>query len=355
MSFSKRNINVTSRTVIFTLVAMLITLFIAPQFSAHAESYGAFYVEANLPDNQYDPNVGYFDLMMEPNMKQTISFDVINQGDQPMRASINFQNGTTTLNAEKSYIHEETPDVSMKHPMTTMAVLRTQEVIIPANQRSTIAIDVTAPSVAFDGVSVGGFSVTADTIETHADTSKKAKGEIQIESRTTYLIALQIRMNETKVEKNLNYIKSGAEVVDLKPQFVSTLQNDRAVVMNDISINGTVTPEGSDQPIARIQKQVGGILPNTQFPIAYPVQSQKLEPGTYVINLEIKSGEEVWHWQEVHTVEPDTADAVNDGSVIAKQTNWMLVLVVGLLLIIVILLVVILYMGYRQQRERRNA
>ena len=352
MSFLKRNIKITSRTVCFSLVAMLITLFIAPQFSAHAESYGAFYVEANLPENQNDPNVGYFDLIMEPNMKQTISFDVVNEGDQPMRASINFQNGTTTLNAEKSYIHDEEPDASMKHPMKTMAILKTDAVVIPAHQSSTIYVDITAPSSTFDGVSVGGFSITADTIDETATEAAKSKGDIQIKSRTTYLIALQIRMSETPVAKNLNYIKSATEVVDLKPQFVSYIQNDRAVVMNDISINGTVTAEGSDQPVARIQKQVGGILPNTQFPIAYPIHSQKLEPGTYLIDLEIKSGSDHWSWKEIHTVEPETAEAVNEGSVIAAQTNWLLVLVVGLLLVILILLLVILYMRYRQQRER---
>lgn len=59
----------------FTLLSSIIN---ASKISSKTESFGEFYVEAHFPENQYSKNAGYYDLMMEANQKQTISFDIAN-------------------------------------------------------------------------------------------------------------------------------------------------------------------------------------------------------------------------------------------------------------------------------------
>lgn len=349
MKAYKHNRVKTTFALMFTLGAMFITMFIAPLSSVYADAYGAFYIEPHLPENQYDQNVGYFDLMMTPNMEQTLTFDVVNQGDKPMLALLEFQNGTTSLNAEKSYLNVEKPDVSMKSPMTEMAQISDKELTIQPHDKKTVTVTVKAPQEAFDGVSVGGITVTADTIDN--DTKRDDKQEFEIVSRTTYLLALQVRMNENTVDKNLNYIKSDTEMIQLVPKFISVIQNDRPVVMNDLTIDGTVTHENKSDIVAKIHKTTGGILPNTQFSIAYDLEGKKLEPGTYDIKLKITSGDDEWEWQEKHTVEAPQAKTLNENAQTPTENNTMIIILFS---VVILLILIVLYLYYKMKKMKNQ-
>ena len=171
-------------------IAMIISSIIfAPEVSAKTEPYGAFFVDAHLPENQYDKEVGYFDLMMNESQEQTLSFDITNQGDEKMTATISFNNGSTDVNAVKTYKKEIEPDDSMIVPMTDMAKLNTTVVSLMPNQTETVTIDVKAPDKTFDGVSVGGVVITADYENTD---EREDNDNIEVKNRLSYLLAVHL-------------------------------------------------------------------------------------------------------------------------------------------------------------------
>lgn len=327
------------------ILISLSSLIYAPQVSAKTETYGAFYVEPNLPENQYNKNAGYFDLIMEKDMEQTISFDIVNQGNVEMNATINFHDGSTELNAEKSYRQDIKPDASMEHPMTKLATIDKTSVKVAPNSSERIYVSVSAPSEEFDGVSVGGFTITADT---EAEVKPKSEG-FELDSRLSYLIALQVRMNENAVDKNLNYISSSADSIAKKPQFTSIIQNDKAVVMNDVTIKGTVTSSKGEE-VANINKETGGILPNSEFVVAYNLVNDKIEAGDYDIHLKITSEEDSWEWDETVSIAEQVAKDINEQTFKEKNTSYIWIILIFIILILLILIIILL----RKLRNRER-
>ncbi len=328
-------------------IAMIISSIIfAPEVSAKTEPYGAFFVDAHLPENQYDKEVGYFDLMMNESQEQTLSFDITNQGDEKMTATISFNNGSTDVNAVKTYKKEIEPDDSMIVPMTDMAKLNTTVVSLMPNQTETVTIDVKAPDKTFDGVSVGGVVITADYENTD---EREDNDNIEVKNRLSYLLAVQIRMTENKLSQNLNYKNSTAELVNVRPQFVSYIQNDQAVVMNNVTIQGSVSDLEGKQ-VASVNVVDGGILPNTEFMVAYELEEKKIEAGNYNIKLKISTEEDEWEWEDTVVVEEKKAEDLNEASLdVEKKDNNILLYVVIALLIILILLVLLLVLKKRRE------
>lgn len=336
--------------VLMVLFSILFTFANAPKVSAKTEAYGAFSIDPKLPKNQIDDKVGYFDLLLDPDMEQTISFDVINDGDSPMLATIEFNNATTGLNAEKSYIEGVVPDKSMQVPITDIATLEKTSINVAPKSRESININLKAPHDKFEGVSLGGIRVTADY---EAEEKTKVQDGFVIENRISYVVALQVRMSDEEINKNLNYVKSSAELVDLKPQFVSYIQNDQAKVMNNVTVEGTVN-DSEGTAVANISKDTGGIFPNTEFIIAYSLINDKIESGEYTIKLKITSDEDMWEWEENITLEDDLARDLNDNALKGTEDNKLFMIIIMLVLIIVMLLLALIILFKKKNKDQET-
>ena len=182
-------INRTRFIKIMSIILLLSSLISAPKVSAEMETYGAFYVEANLPENQFDKNFGYFDLKLEENVEQTISFDIINDGEETMTSTITFNNGTTGMNAEKSYQNDVTADSSMMVSMIDMVILEKNKVEVSPHFVERVYLKIKTPKTAFSGVSVGGIIVTSDYDNKEAVDNKQ---DIELNNRISYLVAIQM-------------------------------------------------------------------------------------------------------------------------------------------------------------------
>ena len=98
------------------------------------------------------------------------------------------------------------------HPVTSMATLEADKVIVQPYSTETIKIKIKAPNEIYHGVSVAGIVVQSD-IDSKKEDAKQ--DEIEIDNRISYLIALQIRMSEVSTEMNLNYISSSQNLLIL--------------------------------------------------------------------------------------------------------------------------------------------
>ena len=333
-----KKINKNKTMMLMMVFSILLTFVSVSKVSAKTEAYGSFSLEPHLPENQINQNVGYFDLLMTEDMGQRISFDIVNDGDDTMVATIEFNNATTGLNAEKTYTEGVEPDKSMVIPMLDMATIETKNVEVKARSRETVYIDIKAPSNPFDGVSLGGIRVTANK---ETKDNKENKNGFVIENRISYVIALQVRMNDNATNRNLNYVKSSAELIDLKPQFVSYIQNDQPVVMNNVSLEGKVK-NNVGEIVAEINKEDGGIFPNSEFMISYALLNNQIEAGDYTIDLKITSDEDIWQWQEVIALEDDIAKDLNENTLKPVKNNTLFYVIIILIIVIITLLIILL-------------
>lgn len=308
---------------------VLSSLIMAPSIFANTSPYGAFNVIPQLPDNQVSEMSSYFDLKMDPGVEQTISFDIVNSGDEPMIAAISLNNGTTGSNAEKIYDSTGATDESMVMPMTEMAQLEKEEVTVKPHETERVHVTVNSPKEPFDGVSVGGITVTADTVREHDE----KKNGFSIDNRLAYVIAIQIRMTDHVVAEHLNYRNSDASYGYDTTHFVSYVQNDQARVMNGITIDGVIK-DVDGRIVATASKENGGILPNTSFTVSYDlVNDEQLEAGDYSVNLKIKSETNEWEWDDTVTLDYMIMDTLGN-EVQHKVILWPIITIASVILLV---------------------
>lgn len=326
---------------IFVLTGITsLLILIAPQGTGQTAPYGAFNINPVLPDNQLSESSSFYDLKLGTSEEQELTLDVNNTGTEAMLARITLFDGFTEENAEKSFERQVELDPSMRTPMTSFATLETNEIKVEAGETKSVHVKLKLPDEEFNGVSVGGITVTADYYD---KTSKKVKG-FSVGNRLSYVVAIQVRMNDNEVSKNLNYIKTELTYDGEKPTFLTYIQNDQPIVMNNVTIDGEIR-DVNGNVIAEISKNNGGIYPNTNFPIKYNLlENEKLEKGKYKVDVAITSDEDTWQWEDIVNFE-ELDNHVEE----EKNKDNFYVLVILLFIIIVIL---ILYKLYSNKRIR---
>ena len=119
--------------------------------------------------------------------------------------------------------------------------------------------------------------------------------------------------------------------------------------MNNVTIQGSVSDLEGKQ-VASVNVVDGGILPNTEFMVAYELEEKKIEAGNYNIKLKISTEEDEWEWEDTVVVEEKKAEDLNEASLdVEKKDNNILLYVVIALLIILILLVLLLVLKKRRE------
>lgn len=320
-----------------------------------AASYNKFTINAVQPENQIDKSVGYFDLWVDSKTKQTLEVDVFNNGDEPMEAKMLLVNGSTGNNATKQFNVQKDIDESMQHPITDYVSLREETMVVKPKSKETVHLDVDLKDASFDGVIMGGITVVANEVD--KNDKKGNDGEIALDNQIAYTLAVQMRMNDKEIDSNLNYIKTDYTVVDMQPKFTSKIQNDQAVLLNNVSIKGDVRHKDSNKVVGTVNRDNGGILPNTNFDVVYDLLEDNIESGMYMVDLEITDGKDTWHWQESIDVTNELIDTATNEKVDFKdksKSKFFMIILGILILIILILLFIILKRRKKDKDENRD-
>ncbi|WP_166082640.1 DUF916 and DUF3324 domain-containing protein [Erysipelothrix anatis] len=334
-----------------TIMAMILTMLImVTQINiVRADAYDKFSINPIIPENQINQNVGYFDLDLKPNTKQTLTIEIINQGDEPMNATVSLVDATTNNNAMKQFSTVKAPDASLSTPLTSFATLREEQIEVAPHATENIYIDIDTTDVDFEGIRLGGITVIADTLN-NKDTSN-ASG-VTLNNRVAYTLGLQTRMHDTPIKSNLNYVKTDIDVIDLDAHFVSVIQNDQPVLMNGVSLHGSISDTKTGKVVGMVDKKNGSIAPNTNFNVVYTGDRQTIDAGTYAIDLEIKHESDVWHFKDTFTVSEDASASINDDVVSFEQNANILTWI--LLGIMAVMLMIIFFLLWKRHNDKEN-
>lgn len=316
-----------------------------------ADAYEGFSISIEKPENQIDSSVDYYDLMMIQGQKQELVLNIHNNGSEDMIAYIEVYNGSTGDNGTKQFSVKQVPDVSMKHQIEKLVAPKTLRVVVPARTTAQATLHVNAPQDTFEGIILGGIYVKADTVKNseHGTTSG-----ITISNRLSYVVGLQLRMNQNDVERNLNYIEAKPEVTNYLPSVVVGIQNDRAVLMNDVTITGNIFIKGTSEVVGIVEETHKGIMPNTQFNVVYNLCNKKINAGEYDVQLRIVHEDKTWEWNETLTIASEAASNINENApFLEKDTNkWYLIIITALAGIILCLLLVLIVIFKKRKDEK---
>ncbi|SPN75470.1 DUF916 and DUF3324 domain-containing protein [Brochothrix thermosphacta] len=307
-----------------------------------------FSVNAVIPDNQIDKEKSYFDLKVTPGEKQKLIVKLRNTTDKEIVINPHIQSAKTNKNGVIDYTPNKIKkDDTLKIAMEDVAKVP-EEVTVPPQSEKDLTIEVTVPKDKFDGVILGGIYLKEDTSKNKEEDKEK---DVAIKNEYSYVVALQMRQNDNKVKPMLHMNEVNPETQNARNVIVANIQNSEPMIISKLKIDTTVNKKGSKDNLAILKKENLQVAPNSNFNIAVPLEGEKLEAGTYILNMKAESAGKEWQFKKEFSISADKATTMNEKDVtLEKETPTMLYIFLGVAFLIVI--AVVIYFIIRRNKRK---
>lgn len=307
-----------------------------------------FSVNAVIPDNQIDKEKSYFDLKVTPGEKQKLIVKLRNTTDKEIVINPHIQSAKTNKNGVIDYTPNKIKkDDTLKIAMEDIAKVP-KEVTVPPQSEKDLTIEVTMPKDKFDGIILGGIYLKEDTSKNKEEDKEK---DVAIKNEYSYVVALQMRQNDNKVKPMLHMNEVNPETQNARNVIVANIQNSEPMIISKLKIDATVNKKGSKDNLAILKKENLQVAPNSNFNIAVPLEGEKLEAGTYILNMKAESAGKEWQFKKEFSISADKATTMNEKDVtLEKETPTMLYIFLGVAFLIVI--AVVIYFIIRRNKRK---
>lgn len=307
-----------------------------------------FSVNAVIPDNQIDKEKSYFDLKVTPGEKQKLIVKLRNTTDKEIVINPHIQSAKTNKNGVIDYTPNKIKkDDTLKIAMEDIAKVP-KEVTVPPQSEKDLTIEVTMPKDKFDGVILGGIYLKEDTSK---NKEEDKENDVAIKNEYSYVVALQMRQNDNKVKPMLHMNEVNPETQNARNVIVANIQNSEPMIISKLKIDATVNKKGSKDNLAILKKENLQVAPNSNFNIAVPLEGEKLEAGTYILNMKAESAGKEWQFKKEFSISADKATTMNEKDVtLEKETPTMLYIFLGVAFLIVI--AVVIYFIIRRNKRK---
>ncbi len=261
-----------------------------------AENNNQFSVSLVPNEFQATENFDYFDLLMSPNEKTSVSLLITNTGSENIRVVVIPTNATTNQQGEISYsrIQSNTSkEANLLHPFTSL-VEKEQTSIIKPNESKSITFHLKTPETPFNGIILGGFVISIDEDFPITDNSKK-EDMVFIKNKYEIRKAIRIRENKREVKPIISLGSIDFKSINNSPALTVDIRNEAAVMFGDISIESIIREKRSKKIIK--QETITGLemAPNSIFNFPIFWSNQLITKGDYRLNLKITSGSMMWN------------------------------------------------------------
>lgn len=341
--------------VIFGFLYIVMSMLIFP-IKGHAE-IGDISVKAILPDNQHNSEVTYYDLRMTPGQTQEIELAIYNAGDKEETVTITLTDARTSMNGDIDYsvVEGYKKDSSLKTGVTDIATVA-PTITVPAKGTMTVPIQLNIPQEPFDGMILGGVTVTQP--KEKASTVNKSKG-MQIENMVSLTVGIKLTESDIPVKAALDFVGAKASQEAGRNQVEVTLENQAPINLEQIDYDAKLYKKGSNEVLH--ERQVSGyrFAPSSSF--TYPIswEGERFERGTYRVKLTAVSKEtgQKWQWDEEFEITAEEAKKLNDKAVdLNEGINWTYIIIgIGIVLLLLFLVFFLLYRKKKKEEEQKRA
>lgn len=294
-----------------------------------------FNVQAILPESQVNKDVSYFDLQLEPNQQERLEIEISNNSDEPVEVEVSANSATTNMNGVIDYGMSNQPaDESLVIPFSDIATVEESNISLASQETKTIAILVQMPDTAFEGIVLGGITVS----EKRNDDEQ----ENQVMNLFSYSLAVVISQSTTDLDSLVNLKGVQVEQRNRRNVIVASIQNPIAKILNDVSVEAKVYKGNQSDPMYHAARSDMRMAPNSTLDFGISTNDQRLQPGKYKLVLVVSSEEESWEFEQEFEITGETARELNQTAVNLATDNTVLYLWIALgisLMIIAIFIV----------------
>lgn len=324
-------------------VICFITLF--PSYKASASDM-AYSVKANLPENQRNKEHTYFDLLMEPKQKQTISITFENHSENPIELEVNYHTAQTNDNGVIDYKGtKERKDGSLAYDLKEL-ITGDQIIKLNSKEKKEVPYTITMPDKNFEGILLGGFHIHKK--EKENSTNQK----VQIKNDYSYVIGLKLTEIEKKVnpELKLNTVKPGLN--NYRTTLLANLQNTTATMITDMTVTAEVYKEKSKEVLHKTVKNNQSMAPNSNYNFPISWNNQSFQPGRYSLKLNAvdKAGHK-WSFNKDFEIKDDAKKYNEEAVDVKEQVNKNDYIINILIFIIILVSGIVIYLLFSLKRK----
>ncbi|WP_164966349.1 DUF916 and DUF3324 domain-containing protein [Companilactobacillus metriopterae] len=337
---------------ILALFLGLGTIFGIQTVKAEEVSYN---VSAEKADNQINPDVTYFDLLVDKGSSQELTIYIQNKSSSAKKYKVSVNRALTNRNGVIDYASHGTKlDSSTNFDIEKM-VSKPQTVTVEANSTKQVKLQLNTPNEDFDGVILGGIRVEQENQNNTAKKSNSKQGAT-IVNKFAYVIGLQIRQNQNEVAPDLKMNKVGAQQFNYSNYITANLQNIKPTVVHKLEVNARITEKGKNATVLKAKKSNMSMAPNSNFDFPISTNGKAVKAGNYTIyvNAQSSDGQYKWSFKKDFVISNADANKLNNSAVdVKKGVNWFLIILIVFLLIIAGLLIY-LYFNQRNKKHTRK-
>jgi len=345
---------------ITAVAAVFLVTMLALAFTAGASIGGFSISPTNLPENQVDGIIDFFDLWVTPGQTQEVTFEVRNGRDETITVELSLNSASTIRTGVMVYsIPDALLDDSLEFRLDEIVSFpggRTEiSVEIPGRTAATIPLNVAVPAEGFDGMVLGAVRALMGPIE--EDLAQPAT----IRGRFANTMPIRLRINDIPVEPGFALGAAGVDVISHRAAYVVHIHNTAPRRSRDALASMWIYPAGSDQPVFFNENMRVDFAPNAVFAFTLRDEARYgIFPGNYVARVRVEYDDRVWEFEERFTV---TMQAAREMAEYAAGQARMLdaiggssgpspALTIALISITVLLLLAIVYLMRKIKRNR---
>ncbi|MHC5227095.1 DUF916 and DUF3324 domain-containing protein [Enterococcus sp. LJL99] len=338
-----------TKKLIFVLLGIVFWVVLFPLNASAENILDSFTIEAVKPVSQINEDVSYFDLLLEPNQKETLKVIVKNNKDTEIELKPSINQAVTNSSGVVEYSGQLASDAtSAPLKINEIAKLNTEEIKLKPHEKKELSITIEMPDKTFKGIVAGAIYMIEEPKE-------QVEGSIRnILSRE---IAIVIRTEKEDVEPELVFKEIKAIQSNKRNALEILMENTAATYIKKVNV--TYEIHYKEKEFLKGEKVNLKIAPNSELPLTIPLDGKAFNAGDYSSIIKVTSGEYSWEEELPFTVDQSEATSLNKSDVSDKTETvfpWLTVLLIGLFVILGIFIVYLLKRTNKleQQLKRRK-
>lgn len=311
-----------------------------------------FITEAQLPENQFNKEVTYYDLMVEPNSKQDLTVLIKNTSDKKITITPSINRAHTNNLGVVTYSSkskEKAP--KLKYNIEDIATIDETTIEIEPNESYSLPIHINTPNDKFDGVLAGGLYLFKED-------KSKTKSNVKNYFAREIAILLRSNPNSKDLTGKLNIIKASPGQENFRNATQVLFENDQPAFLSNFPIDAKVHKKGNTETLYEVSTNGLSIAPNSSFNFQIPLNGVPYDAGTYIVTGNYSHSGEKEHFEKEFVVSKEDEKKYNEKDVMIDRSsifdNKLVLALLVLLgaLLIVILLILFIYLKNKKKKKR---
>ena len=328
------------------LISFFISLFCFVKVTGYAQTT-RFTVTPELPQNQLS-DVSYFDLLVTDETKQDLTVALHNTSSDALTIKATALNRYTASTGIIAYQAEQTSEENQGISFSQLIENPRQTIKLGPGESHQVHFTLSMKGEEFAGEILGVFAFEEEPSETTESQQTNLQANYKIQQ------GIRLRQNvATMPDPQLSLINSEAVERNGSAALKSSIRNSQPTAFGKISVKTIIREQDSGNKVGGFSAEDFQIAPNSVLELFSAFDQNILEPGTYMLRIELNAPKGTWVFEDSVVVDRKQAKLINRqttlGAAYLQKQYWLYA--GGILLFLLVLLLLFIFYKRRNKAE----